>query len=60
MSPVKQLTAEDLMRENIFHESMIEQRLWLESTETVEVQSSQTEIVDLLGCFCEQTGAFFG
>ena len=41
-------------------DSTSEFSFWVELPELVEGDDALPEIVDVLGCFCEQTGAQFG
>ena len=60
MSPVKKVTTDNLLFEYVFDEPVSDALLWVNLTEPVESNHALPEIVDVLGCFCEQTGAQFG
>ena len=59
MSPVKMVTRDVLSIKNVFDEG-VSDALWVEWAEPLESDDILPEIVDVLGCFCEQTGAQFG
>ncbi len=60
MSPVKKVTTDNLLFEHVFDEPVSDALLWVNLTEPVESDDTLPVIVDVLGCFCEQTGAQFG
>lgn len=60
MSPVKREISDNMLHDYILDESLSETLLWAELTEPAEGNSTYPEIVDVLGCFSEQTGAQFG
>ncbi|MGB3713215.1 MAG: hypothetical protein WA996_02180 [Candidatus Promineifilaceae bacterium] len=59
MSPVKKVTSDNLLYESVFDEA-VSDALWVDLVESVESDDFLPEIVNVLGCFCEQTGAQFG
>jgi hypothetical protein len=60
MSPVKKAVADDLHFEYVFDEPISDALLWVDVTYPDESGEILPDIVDVLGCFCEQTGAQFG
>ena len=60
MAPVKTITKEFDWRELLFSIPESEPRSAVECAEPADDEEILPEIVDLLGCFCMQTGAQFG
>ena len=60
MAPVKELTKDYDWRDLLFSIPEADPRSLVEYVEPAGDEEIQPEIVDLLGCFCMQTGAQFG
>ena len=60
MAPVKKTATDNHLFEYVFDEPLTEGPLWVEMNHPDDSGDIMPEIVDVLGCFCEQTGAQFG
>jgi len=60
MAPVKKLTKDYDWKDLLFSIPESEPRSLVKYIEPAGDEGIQPEIVDLLGCFCMQTGAQFG